>query len=147
MCRKCAGCGLRLASRSFSHNQWLKGSGKSKCKNCVRDEMKTREISQPKKERKTSTLPDRSDVAELGSSRARVCIVCDQVKGSFSHNQWLKGEGKSKCKDCVTKESNMKEERGTSFGGFFSEGIIGCQLFQMDGGSHVNIRRKRAGIL
>jgi len=92
------------------------------------------EISQPKKERKTSTLPDRSDVAEHGSSRARVCIVCDQVKGSFSHNQWLKGEGKSKCRDCVTKESNMKEERGTSFGGFFSEGSIGCQLFQMDGG-------------
>mmetsp|Transcript_4130 Transcript_4130/g.8335 ORF Transcript_4130/g.8335 Transcript_4130/m.8335 type:complete len:372 (-) Transcript_4130:79-1194(-) len=138
MGRLCVCCGSVYGGGGHSHAQWMKGRGKSKCKACVQDRMtveKPPSSSPPvpartnntKKKENSKTPPPRKYRDEL-----RTYITCDrkETKATYSFHQWSKGAGVSKCNNACMKPKPTK----SAFIGFFEEGSVGCQLFQMDGG-------------
>ena len=79
-----------------------------KCKQCVAAaEQEERDRAQAKREQQSAATGGDAD----GDDETRKCAgKCGQVisKSAFNRNQWMKGEGKSRCRTCV--EAAVKEE-------------------------------------
>lgn len=77
-----------------------------KCKQCVAAaEQAEREQAQARRNNKKETEDDEDD-----GERRKCAGSCDKElpQSSYNRNQWSKGDGKSRCRDCV--EQAVKEE-------------------------------------
>lgn len=135
MGRKCVCCGVVHGGGGYSHAQWLRGRGKSQCKACVRERITSQTPKMPlstlkatqnaKKKEKGTTAPPKQ-VRKKDNAKK----LPPKPKAAYGANKCSKGVGASKSTACATPKQMMS----SAFAGFFEEGGLGCQLFQMDGG-------------
>uniref|UniRef100_A0A061S1R2 Elongation factor 2 n=1 Tax=Tetraselmis sp. GSL018 TaxID=582737 RepID=A0A061S1R2_9CHLO len=110
--RCCKACWNLFPSTAYSYNQWWKGEGNSRCRDCVA-------INRFSFFFKSSSEPS----SEQGPTL--VCCACNRelVSEHFSTRQWMKGEGISRCKNCVSdnKHNTQRRNHAESFAFDFSE--------------------------
>mmetsp|Transcript_26966 Transcript_26966/g.41331 ORF Transcript_26966/g.41331 Transcript_26966/m.41331 type:complete len:203 (+) Transcript_26966:152-760(+) len=110
----------RLMGSEFSKKaleRYRKTGGPLKCKQCV--------AKVEKEERKAAAARNNHKVLEKdgssGKNEKRVCSSCSMEldQSSYNRNQWSKGDGKSRCRNCVeqalqdeaTEQSKSKQEQ------------------------------------
>jgi len=91
-------------------DKYRKLGGKLKCKDCVATaEAEEREAAAARrraKEESTAAAASKNDDKDAAAEQEhefRNCAACnkDLGRGSYNINQWNKGSGKSRCRDCV----------------------------------------------
>ena len=105
--------GEEFSKKALERHRRGDGSAPLKCKKCV-SEAEQAERDQAAARRKAAATAGSSDGA-AGSTNSddetRRCVgKCNKTlsKSAFNRNQWSKGDGKSRCRECV--EQSLQEE-------------------------------------
>jgi len=105
--RVCSGCGDNCESDEFTGEEWSRGSGLSRCVECVHG---NRVCAACRAILATDQFTDSQWSKGRGKSRCTECVVGDRVcaecrcaryPDDYSNDQWIKGPGASKCMYCV----------------------------------------------
>ena len=104
----------RLMGEEFSKkalDRHRKTGGPLKCKKCVAaSEYAERDAAAAKKKKNQQQQLDKSSNGSDSDKETRKCSLCtkDLPQSAYTRNQWFKGEGKCRCRECV--EKALEEE-------------------------------------
>lgn len=91
--------------------KYRKNGGPLKCKQCVQAAEAAEREAAAQKRAAADVTTTTTDNTTGFSKETRTCAKCQQSLGydNFNRNQWMKGEGKSKCRPCV--EASLVDEQ------------------------------------